>query len=73
MAIHWWRTDRLVDDLAADRVTERESLWYAMISAALYFEALYYTNWFGGYRSGMLLLEFVVVTAIGLVGLTECF
>jgi hypothetical protein len=73
MAVHWWRTDRLVEELAADRVTEQESLWYAMISAVLYFETMYYANWFGGYRTATLLLESVVVTAIGLVGLKECF
>jgi len=73
MAVHWWHTKKLVDDLAADRVTERESLWYAMISAVLYFEDMYYTDWFGGHRSGILLLEFVVVTVIGLIGLNECF
>lgn len=73
MAIHWWRSKKLVKDLAEDHVTEQESLWYAMISAVLYFETVYYTNWFGGYRSGTLLLEALVVTVIGLVGLSECY
>ena len=73
MTVHWWNSKKLVDDLAADRVTERECLWYALIGVVLYFETMYYTNWFGGYRSGILLLEFVVVTVIGLVGMNECF
>ena len=73
MAIHWWQTDRLVQELAGDGVSEDQSLRYAMISAVLYFQAIYYSLWFGGARSWLLLIEFVAVTVIAFIGLQECF
>jgi len=73
MAIHWWRTDRLVQELANGGVSETQSLWYAVISSVIYFEAMYYATWFGGYRSWLLLVEFVAVCVIAVLGLQECF
>ena len=73
MAIHWWHTDKLVQELAIDRVSEDNSLWYAAISAVIYIEGMYYATWFGGYRSWLLLVEFVAVCVIAVVGLQECF
>ena len=73
MAIHWWHADKLVQELAEDGVSEKQSLWYAMISAVLYSQTIYYSLWFGGYGSWLLLIEFVSVTVIALIGLHECF
>lgn len=73
MTIHWWNTDALVERLAAGHVSESESLRYAMINAVLFTQATYYATWGGGYRSWLLLYEFIVVTIISVVGLAECF
>lgn len=73
MTLHWWRTDALASDLAEGRVGERESLFYAMISAGLYFQAVYYGIWFGGTQSWMVIGEFTAVTLIAFAGLYECY
>jgi ethanolamine transporter EutH len=73
MAIHRWHTDKLVGELAEGGISEDQSLRYAMISAVLYFQETYYATWFGGYRSWLLLLEFIAVTVIAFIGLQECF
>src|SRR5258705_4276 len=73
MAIHWWHMDKLVKELSEGRVSEDQSLKYALISAALYCEGTYYATWFGGYRSWVLLWEFLVVVVISLIGVHECF
>jgi hypothetical protein len=73
MAVHWWRTDALVRELAEGRVGEHESLVYAMLTALLYFQAVYYGMWFGGTQSGMVIAEFAAVTLIAFAGLYECF
>lgn len=73
MTIHWWRTEALVRELAEGRVGERESLAYAMLSALLYFQAVYYGIWFGGTQSAMVIAEFLAVTLVALAGLYECF
>lgn len=72
MTIHWWNTDRIVERLAEGSVSEVESSRYAMIGVVLYFQATYFATWFGGYHSWLLIYEFFVVTAIGLVGVNEC-
>lgn len=72
MAIHWWRTDRLVDELAQDRISEQQSLWYAAISMIMYFEAIYYAMWFAPPRSWILMAEFVAACVIAVIGLQEC-
>jgi hypothetical protein len=51
MTIHWWRTEKLVADLAEGLVSEEESALYAMIGAVLYYQATYSATWFGGYQS----------------------
>ena len=73
MTIHWWNSDKAVERLAHGLVSEDESVYYAMISAFLYTQATYFATWFGGYRSWLLIYEFLVVTAIALVGVRECF
>lgn len=73
MTIHWWNTDKLVRRLASGGVSEAESLRYAMINAALFTQATYYAGWGGGYRGWLLLYEFIAVTVISLVGLSECY
>jgi hypothetical protein len=73
MAIHWWHTDKLAKELAEGGVSEDQSLKYALISAVLYCEGTYYATWFGGYRSWVLLWEILVVVAISLIGVHECF
>lgn len=73
MAIHWWQTEKLVQRLADGVVSENESLRYAMINAVLYTQAIYYATWVGGYGDWMLFYEFVAVTVISLVGLSECY
>ena len=73
MTIHWWNTDRIVERLADGQVSEQEAVRYAMIGAVLYTQAIYFATWFGGYRSGLLIYEFFVVTIIALVGVGECF
>lgn len=73
MTTHWWNTEKLVQRLAQHGVSEAESLRYAMINAVLFTQATYYATWGGGYRGWMLLYEFVVVTIISLVGLSECY
>lgn len=73
MALHWWHTNKLVEALSADSVTEPESLWYAMLSAVIASQTLYYAYWFGGERGWLLLLEFGAVCVISLIGLHECF
>lgn len=73
MAIHWWNTDKLVERLGTDGLSESESMRYAMVTAFLYTHATYWSIWFGGDRSGLLFYEFVAVTAIALIGIRECF
>jgi hypothetical protein len=73
MATHWWHTHRLVEDLAQDRVTERESLRYAMWSVVIAVQTLYYAYWFGGDRGWLFFIEFGAVCVICLIGLHECF
>lgn len=73
MATHWWNTDKLVQRLADESVSEDESLRYALINAVLYTQAVYYAAWGGGYRGWLLLYEFLAVTIISLVGLAECY
>ena len=73
MSIHWWRTDLLVEELARGGVSEQQSLWYVVINTLIVVEATYYATWFGGYRSWMLLIEFVAVCVITVIGLQECF
>ena len=73
MTIHWWRTDKLVEDLALDNVSEGQSLRYAMISTVLVTASLYYTLWYGGVRGWSLVIEFAAVCLISLIGLNECF
>lgn len=73
MTIHWWNTEKLVQRLVEGRISEAESLRYAMINAVLFTQATYYAAWGGGYRGWLLLYEFIVVTAISIVGLSECF
>jgi hypothetical protein len=73
MIIHWWNTDKLVERLAEKRVSEHESVRYARIAAVQYTLATYLATWFGGYQSWLLIYEFVIVTAIALVGVNECF
>lgn len=71
--IYWWRTERLAAALAEGRVGERESLAYAMLTALLYFQAVYYGIWFGGTQDWMVIGEFAAVTLIAFAGLYECF
>ena len=73
MAIHWWRTHRLVEDLAHDAVTEQQSLWYAIISTVTATLTLYYAYWFGAERGWLLFMELGVVCVISIIGLHECF
>jgi hypothetical protein len=73
MAIHWWHTHKLVEELAEERVTEQQSLWYAMWSVVIAVQTLYYAYWFGGDRGWLLFIEFGAVCVISLIGLHECF
>lgn len=73
MTIHWWNTDKVVEKLADDRVSEDEAVRYAMIGAVLYSQGMYFALWLGGYRGWFLIYEFLVVTIIALVGVVECF
>ena len=73
MAIHWWQTEKLVQELASDGVSEQQSLRYAMLSAILVTTPLYYAYWFGGERGWLLFLEYAAVCVISLIGLHECF
>lgn len=73
MTIHWWRTERLVEELARDGVSESQSLWYAAISTVIYYEAIYYAVWYGGHPSWLLLAEFLAICIVAVVGLQECF
>lgn len=73
MTTHWWNTNELVQRLSQGRISEAESLRYAMINAVLVTQAIYYATWGGGYRGSMLMYEFFVVTIISLVGLSECY
>lgn len=73
MATYWWSTNKLVQRLAEDSVSESESLRYAMITTVLYTQAIYSSIWSGGYRGWLLLYEFIAVTIIALVGISECF
>lgn len=73
MRVHWWHTRRLAEDLAKDAVTERQSFWYAVMSTLIYYQTLYCSVWFGGYRSWLLLLEFAVVLVVAFIGLQECY
>src|SRR5678815_6119352 len=73
MAIHWWHTHKLVEDLAHDAVSERQSLWYAMLSVIIACQTLYYAYWFGGDRGWLLFMEFGAVCVISIIGLHECF
>ena len=73
MAIHWWRTDKLAEELTNDGVSEPQSFWYAVISTIMVVVATYYATWFGGYQSWLLLVEFAAVCVITVLGLQECY
>ena len=74
MTIHWWATNEAVERLAEGRISERDSMGYAIVSAILYSQGTYYVAGFGGSdRSWLLLYEFILVTTIALVGVNECF
>lgn len=73
MAIHWFQTDKLVQALARDAVSEVQSLWYAIVSNVIVFGTMYYSTWAGGQRNWLLLIELVAVCAIAVIGLQECF
>src|SRR5262245_33223807 len=73
MAIRWWYTDRLVEDLAADHVSQRDAATYALLGVVLNYFTVYGSAWNGGNRSWLLVFEFVVVTVIALFGVLECF
>jgi hypothetical protein len=73
MAIHWWRTDRLVDELCLDHVTEHQSLHYAVIDAILITVGVYYANWLRADRSWPLVVEAIAVCVISVIGLHQCF
>ena len=63
----------MADDLANDRVSEAQSLWYAIISSIMYYAAIYVSIWFSGYRSWLLIIEFLVACIIVVIGVQECF
>jgi hypothetical protein len=71
--MHWWRTDRLVVQLADNTLAERDALRYMLLSAGLYEFALYSSSWFGNWRGWQLLVEFGVALLISLVGIHECY
>ena len=73
MAMHWWRTDRLVVQLADNTLAEHDALRYMLLSAGLYEFALYSSSWFGNWRGWQLLVEFGVALLISLVGIHECY
>ena len=73
MPLHFWRTERLVQDLAANRVSERTGAQYMMLSAVLYVQANYSALWFGAYRDWVFFLELLVVLVVSLVGVNECY
>jgi len=73
MAIHWWDTNTLAEELRRGEITEQQSLLYAIFSAVIATAGLYYAYWFGGDRGWPLFLEFAAVCAISVIGLYECF
>ena len=73
MTIHWWDTDKAVEELAEGNVSEQDALYYAMIGALMYTQASYYCTWFGGSQSWLLIYECIVVAIISVVGVNECF
>lgn len=73
MPMHFWRTDRLVEDLAANRVSEQAGAQYMMLAAVLYVQSTYFALWFGAYRDWVFFLELAAVLIVSLVGVNECF
>ena len=73
MCIYWWDTDKAVAKLADGCVSERESMGYAMVSAFLLSQGVYYAIWFGGNTSWLVLYEFFVVMVVSLVGIHVSF
>lgn len=73
MPLHLWQTSKLADDLAADRLSERDALGYMLCGAVLYVQAMYWSLWFGAYRDWAFFLELAVVLAASLIGVYECY
>jgi hypothetical protein len=73
MTLHLWRTDLLAQDLVTNRLPERSAAHYLMASAALYVQSNYSALWFGAYRDWAFFLELVVVLAVSLIGVNECY
>ena len=73
MTVYFWRTDRLAQDLAANRVSEQSAAHYMMIAGALYVQSNYSALWFGAYRDCALFFEAFTVLVITLVGVNECY
>ena len=71
--IYLWRTDRLVNVLVNEQLTETDSRNYMVVSALIYTYIIYSGLWFGGSREWMLLFEAVMTLGICVVGINECF
>jgi hypothetical protein len=71
--MHLWNTRQLAVELLNKTVSQRDSARYMMVASGLYVQANYSALWFGGYRDWTLLFEALVVVAISLVGVHECY
>jgi hypothetical protein len=73
MAIHWWRTDRLVTQLVNAPLSSRDMVNYFVAATTFDTVAIYWGLWVGANRNWALLFEGVVVLIIAIVGIRECF
>jgi hypothetical protein len=73
MATHWWKSSKLVTQLAEGSMREVDAVRYMAIAAFQYQVVLYMAAWYGNWRGSQLLVECLVVLAISLVGIHECY
>ena len=73
MAFRIWQSHLLAADLATKRVSQRDSLKYMLLAAALYVQAIYFALWVGTYRDWGFAFELAMVLVISLLGVNECY
>lgn len=73
MAVHLWRTDKVVDDLARGGVSEHDSAVYVLISLLVANSITWIAAWQGADHNWLFALEILITAAIVFLGVSECF
>jgi hypothetical protein len=73
MSFHFWHTDRLAKELAANSMSERSACQYTMLGTVIYTLTTYTSLWFGAMRDWDFFFELVFVLVVSLVGVRECY